>query len=70
MNNYDKQAVKLGAVSKARAYNFNKGSVSSIHYFNGQGMEVGYYFPCMHLPELTIVNRVNPIDYPNAFLIK
>lgn len=66
------QAVNLGAVSYANSYNFgdddNK-EISSVHFFNEEGLEVAYYIPCMlkfNNGLIKQVNRKNPLDYPNA----
>ena len=67
-----KQAVKLGAVSYANAFNYgspNNREISSIHFFNSEGIEVAYYVPCMlkfNNGNIMEINRQNPIDYPNA----
>lgn len=69
------QAIALGAVSYAKAYNFDspwQSRPSSIYFFNEEGKEIGYYIPalCPTVKTLTKIYRDNPIDYPNAKPIK
>lgn len=53
----------------SNAYNFDNFSteVSSVHFFNNDGLEVFYIIPTMYTLtfNVTIVNRVNPIDSKN-----
>ena len=66
------QAIALGAVSYANAFNYGSPQnreISSVHFFNSEGLEVAYYVPCMikfNNGNIKPINRENPIDYPNA----
>lgn len=57
---------------KSYAHNYtNKCEISSVHYFNADGFEVGYVVPTIYSLTKTVVEclRLNPIDSINKVKI-
>lgn len=65
---------KYAITHYANAHNFDNFSteISSIHFFNADNLEVFYIVPSIYdlTFEITIVNRINPIDSKNKQEIK